>query len=375
MTTRRVKDKESKFQVKLLEYINDSMYKNMELYFNNISEDVEDENVNEAGGVAGIPIISGIHKLYNDLNLIVKQEDEKSVNVVNSKQKVNFGFIGSKILDCKKHTIRIKFNDDDYNFNKLISLPNSVMVFRITDVEINNPIYASMFKEQIGNKNYYRSQPEDTIKNGDYIKASPESIGIDVMAVNGEICPKSFYASFLHEFNHLFQDYNQHIKNSRREYVKKYRITQAIQLISKDVDLTTEDKKCIQRVLSTLLNDTEINAYAAGHFGELLGEDVKANEYNSFIKRSNVWSHISNIKSCIDHIFDFDDDKLFKIYNAIKTTQFDELFSSDNVDESNFKRIFKKNLLKRIKKLIDATTKVASYYFGMTSGYNNKRVN
>ena len=364
-----------KFHDKLLEYINNLMLKNVELYFNNISENVEDENVNEAGGVAGIPIISGIHKLYNNLNTIVKEQDVKSPEVTTGKRKVNFGFMGSKVVDCINHTIRIKFNDEDYKFNNLISLPNSVIVFRITDIEIDNPIYAGMFKEQLGNKNYYRSQPEDNIKNGEYIKGDPESIGIDVMAVNGEICPKSFYASFLHEFNHLFQDYSQHVQSSRREYVKKYRINAAIQLIMKDVDLTDQDKKCLKRVLSTVMNDTEINAYAAGHFGELLGENIKYDEYKSFIKHSNVWSHIMNIEECINHILEFDDDKLLKIYNVIKDTQFDELFSSDKIDKSNFKKVFKRNLYKRIQKIIDATTKVASYYFGMTSNYNNKTVN
>lgn len=363
---------ESKFQKRILEYINKSMLKNMDLYFNDISEDIDNENVNEAGGVAGIPIISGIHKLYNDLNFIINNQDQHSTDVTNIKQKINFGFAGQKVMDCKKYTIRIKFNDADYNFNKLISLPNSVIVFRIIDVEINNPIYVAMFKEQLGNKNYYRFQPEDVIDNGEYIKGDPETIGIDVMSVNGKICPKSFYASFLHEFNHLFQDYIQFSKNSRREYVKKYRINAAIQLIMQDVDLTDNDKKCLYRILSSLMNDTEINAYAAGHFGELIGEEVKPSDYEKFIKRSNVWAHILNIESSIKHILTFDDDKLFKIYDAIKETQFDELFSSDKVDKTNFRKIFTNNLTKRIQKLIDITTKVASYYFGMTANYNKK---
>lgn len=373
----RSRKKSTKLQDKLLEYINKSMLNNMDLYFNNISENVEGENINEAGGVAGIPIISSIHKLYNDLNDIVKYQDQdkKSSDVINTKQRVNFGFIGSKVVDCKKHTIRIKFNDADYKFNNLISLPNSVMVFRITNIEIDDPIHAGIFREQLGNKNYYRSQPEDNIQNGHYIKGDPESIGVDVMAVNNVICPKSFYASFLHEFNHLFQDYSQHIKNSRREYTKKYKISVVIQSILKDVELSPVDKRCLQRIFSTMMNDTEINAYAAGHFGELLGENVTPDEYQSFIKRSNVWSHILNIENCINHVLEFDDDKLYKIYNIIKDTQFDELFSSDKIDKSNFKKVFKRNVLKRVQKLIDATTKVASYYFGMTTNYNNKKVN
>lgn len=372
---KRNEKSESKFQKRLLEYMNKSMLKNMDLYFNNIYEDVEDENVNEAGGVAGIPIISSIHKLYGDLNDIMKHQDKKVPEFTKAKQRVNFGFVGSKIVDCKKYTIRIKFNDSSYKFNNLISMPNSVIVFRITDIEIDNPIHAALFREQLGNRNYYRFQSEDNIENGNYIKGDPETIGIDVMSVNGQICPKSFYASFLHEFNHLFQDYSQSIKNSRREYVKKYRISHAIQLIMKDVTLTSEDKKCLHRVFDSIMNDTEINAYAAGHFGELLGENVKPDEYQSFIKRSNVWNHILNVESCINHILEFDDDRLFKIYNVIKDSQFDELFSSDKIDKSNFKKIFRKNLLSRIQKLVDATTKVASYYFGMTANYNNKKVN
>lgn len=367
--------KKSKLQSFLLEYTyNRTIDKINKYYLNNdnIIENIEGENVNEAGGVAGIPIVNDVQRLYTDLNNILETQDKHSPEVVQKVIPIKFESIGFKNLECEEHTIRIRFNDFDYGFKNIVSLPNSVFVFRIKDIKINNIVLAATFRETLGSKNYYRQQFSDRIDNGHLIKSDPETIGIDVLAVNGEICPKSFYAAFFHEFNHLFQDFQQSIKNSRRETVKIYRITNAINVINQYTELTDLDKKHITNLFKNVMNDTEINAYAAGHFGELLGSDVEPKDYKKFIEYSNVWSHIINVESAIDHILKMDDDKLKKIYDAIKATQFDELFSSDQIDEKNFKKMFRNNILKRLQKLIDATTKVAAYYFGMTAKFNNQ---
>lgn len=369
--------KKSKLQEFLLEYTYNKTLDSINKYYLNndhVVEDVECENVNEAGGVAAIPIVSDIQKLYSQLNNILEYQDEHSPEVSNSNVKLNFGPIGYKDVKCKEHTIRIKYNDYDLNFKNLIDMPNSVIVFRIKDVQINNPMLAITFKESLGKKNYYAHSINDKISNGKFIKSDPETLSIDVLAVNGEICPKSFYASFFHEFNHLFQDYQQQIKDSRREYVKRYRINSAINLIAKEIELSSEDKRHIINLLSNVMNDTEINAYAAGHFGELLGSEVTLDNYKDFIANdSNVWKHISNVEDAVKYILNFDNEKLRTIYDVIKTTKFDELFSSDYIDENNFKKTFKNNIIKRLQKLINATTRVASYYFGSMAQFSNKK--
>ena len=366
----------SKLNTYLLEYAYNKTIDIINKYYVNsdIKEIAGADHLNEAGGVAGIPIVADARRLYDDLTDILINQDPRSPEVTNKVISVRFESLGYKNVKCTEHTIRIRYDDPNYNFRKIVSLPNSVFVFRIKDIKIDNFIYAALFRETLGNKNYYRQQFSDRIENGKLIKSDPETIGIDVLAVNGEICPKSFYAAFLHEFNHLFQDYQQMIKDSRREAVKLHRILEAIKVINEYTELSDIDKRHITNIFKNVMNDTEINAYAAGHFGELLGANIDADEYKNFIQYSNVWTHIRNVQDAIDHILKFDDDKLKKIYDAIKLTKFDELFSSDYIDETNFKKTFRQNILKRLKKLIDSTSKVASYYFGMNTQFVNKKV-
>lgn len=317
---------------------------------------------------------SDVKMMYDEVTEILHSEIDNRPEIINTVETINFGEIGYKQVNCREHTIRIRYNNYNFAISEIINMPNTVIVFRIKDLEINNPIYIATFKEILGKRNYYSHQMSDMVHYGQFLKSSPEALSIDVYAINGTICKSSFYSCFFHEFSHLYQDYEQLLNENIYENIKQYRIAETIKLIKNDNNFSEDDKKHLTNILKNILNNTEIHAYAAGHFGELLGKNITPNEYEEFTKISNVWIHIHNLKNSIKHVLEFNDEKNLLLFKIIKNAKIDEFFSSSFTLEVNFKHLLKMTIVKRLQKLINMTVKNAAYYFGGGNRFKFKKM-
>ncbi len=322
------------------------------------------DSINESGGVAAFPVVKDIVKIYNQLNNYIKDEN---VGPENSNDKISFSlktplFKTIKEIDANVHTIRIKFNDSNYSFKELMDLPNSVILITIYDLQTDDK-FIETYINTSNLKSDYISNVKDFSINKSVIKANVDTIRLNVYAINGKIIPEMFYSSFIHEFNHLFQDYSQLIKNSKREFIKGKQYLKSIDFIN-DIDdiLTEKQQQILQDIFYVLFNDTEINSFASTIFGELMGKNIKATNYSNFLSQSKVWKLVDSLNRKIKYILSLEDDEFYNIMLAFKYSRISRIFF-DIYSISAFRKKLAEELTKRLNKLINSINKVAGYYF------------
>lgn len=323
--------------------------------------------INESGGVAAYPVVKDIIKLYNRINEIVKDEkDLIAPEIVDTEEFIDSRISNrhAKFVKARCHTIRIKMDDPAFNFKDLINMPNSVICINVYNIQEPNPILAYSMKTEIKQSNYNSREGEYIdIENKEINTYDIDTIIINVYAINDIVDFKYFISRFIHEFNHLFQNYNLLLKYNFRESDYLNRENRFINDICKE-EISDETYESIKDIITHLYSDTEINAYASGIFGELIADNPNKNSYRSFLKKSDTWQRVNSLNSAIYEISQINDDemiifkKLMDKYKLCKPLL--------NINDLNvFRRKFEKDAIKRLKKLIKAIHNVAGYYFSV----------
>lgn len=336
-----------------------------------LSEDYDDENVNEVGSVAAFPLVMDIKKLYNDICEIIKHDKGKHIpetSKVRDKIETIIPFLSGKEYDAYKHTIIIPVNDPAYKFKDFISMPNSVFKFDVTNFIIDDEFIASLTKDPVKTNFYMRSKYDNINDKNEFEKAMPETIGIMVTAVNDKVSAAGFYNKFFHEYNHLVQDYLEHFHVPDKIYDNVVAYKKMRYGVEHSDEFSATEKKKVNSIVYILLNDTEVNAHGASMFGELLGAEIQKFEYEDFLRRSKLWEIISKVSDNVEYVTNMSDEQLTKIYKLLVASEYNKCLSrSKNVDA--FRNKFRKNVTERLKKLIRITTKAAGTYFKMIEAY------
>lgn len=323
--------------------------------------------INESGGVAAYPVIKDIIRLYNRINEIIKEEkDMIAPEIVNTKEFIDSHISNrhAKYVKARCHTIRIKIDDPAFNFKNLVNMPNSVFCINVYNIQETNPIlaYSMKTRNKISNYNLNAGEYID-IENKEINTFDTDILNISVYAINDIVDFKYFISRFIHEFNHLFQDYNLLLKHNFREsdILNKQNKLLNDPEAEKLSDKTYEN---IKDLMYHLYSDTEINAYASGIFGELIAEHPDKNSYRSFLKRSETWEHVYSANCAIHELSQIDDNEMSIFKKLIdKYTIHKPLLNIKNLD--TFRRKFIKDATERLHKFIKAIHNVAGYYFSV----------
>lgn len=309
-------------------------------------------------GVAGYAVIDSIIKMYNDFNALMKTTKPRSMlpNVATLKT------TGKTRALSLMYKLKLSLNSKRYTFSDLVKTHNITFTLNVIDLCVADANVSDVIEERISN-GYYNYSDEDFVTiDKVFRKPFYNVMGATVYAVNGVISPRGFYSAFFHEFNHLFMDYIQRIRKSYREYF----VTHTNNLASKEINsmnMLDNHKKVINDIFYLLFNDNEIHAYSAGLFGELLGANIKRNEYNNFRHNDSViWRDVYALRDHIDAIKEISDEKFFEsIYNALKTSKYNIV--GDTFDYKSFKSILITKLNNKIQKFLLQLNKAADLYF------------
>lgn len=324
-----------------------------------------DNFIDEEHGIAAYPFINDIRKLYGELNDILESEseDDNIPEIIKTAEIARFKIPGMKPkkIPCIKHTIRIKFNDSDFSFKDYFDLPNSVFTFIVKNFIVDDPVVATFLVSDRGS--YYIMSNDNYFDNNKMITAVPETILINTYAINGQIDIESFFRTFFHEFNHLSQDFNSFKKNKRRENDKAF-IREVIMhhFNSKPKIFDDYDITCINDIIYCLCGDTEINAFIAELFAELISNNIDVNNINRFLNKSSVWGITEKMANALDHVMKFNDEQLWYLHDIFVESKYVKNLSTESKTIIEFKRRLYKDMNNRLQKLIDGMSKIIGFY-------------
>lgn len=309
-------------------------------------------------GVAGYAVIDSIIKMYNDFNDLLKTAKPRSMlpNVATIKN------VGKTRALSLMYKLKMSLNSKRYAFSDIIKTHNITFTLNVIDLCVADAKISDVIEERISNGYYNYSDDDFVTIDKVFRKPFYNVMGATVYAVNGTISPRGFYSAFFHEFNHLFLDYIQRIRKNYKEYF----ITHTNNIATKEINnmiIHDNHKKLINDIFYLLFNDNEMCAYSAGLFGELLGANIKRQDYNNFRNNESViWRDVYALKNDIENIKEISDEVFFKsIYDALKSSKYNMV--SDTFDFKTFKAILIGKLNNKIQKFLIQLNEAADLYF------------
>ena len=318
-------------------------------------------NINEKHGILLYDFADDIVKLYEDANNILINDS----NYKTLREQLN----GDILCDVTLHTLNI--NLKKYKFSELLKMNNYKIKITIKNYHIKHSDGKKIKKllkrgsENFSNYDFF----DNNILN--FSNNINDIIEIDCCAINNQIYAKHFFELFVHEFNHIYHYY----KTNNIENIYKHTIN--LNKFNKHIDdlFNDDDNIAIKIIFNILFDDSELNARAAGFFGELLSNKIKINNYQfiDYDNNSDVLDDLELIKNSIKHIKTFNKRKITTLYTICKiyNYRFNNILSLREFDDENkltdkalesFKRLFISKCNSKYSKLYMMIQKIYAMY-------------
>ena len=317
--------------------------------------------LNEKHGILLYDFADEIIKLYDDANnMLIHDNDHEEIQE----------HLDDNILcDVTLHTLNI--NLKQYKFSELLKLNNYSIKIKIKNYHIK-------YSDGKKIKKLLKSA-EENFSSGDFFNNNilnfsnhiDDVIKIDCCAINNQIYAKHFFELFTHEFNHIYQYYKSNdIENTFRQ-------SSNLNKIIKHVDDLFDgfDNISLKITFNILFDDSELNARAAGFFGELLSNKIKFNDYKfvNFNNDSDVLDDLKLIQYAIKRIKSFDKRKMTMLYtickiynygfnNKISLREFDDENKLTDKALQSFRRLFISKCNSKYSKLYMMIQKINALY-------------
>lgn len=298
------------------------------------------------------------------LNEIITNEIQIN-NLIIEKQGVaacNYRDILRKIVDyCKAFLKKHQSNNKQW----LIEIPENYTkefgFFKKLDIIIKIfDVNGLADKYSGGGATYIRPFEETPIENGMFLE--PQKIEIEGYSNRDELYEASLYNSLYHELNHKMEElrWNRTKAVNSTKYIFN-QVKDLEKLRSVPIFQDEEINKLFQTIIYRLFSTTEVNALAAGVFGDLEGMHSERGHFKTDIKKTQAWYLYSWIKGSIPAL----EYMPLKGYEIIKSRLENTAmsFGKPNIPIETYKKRFITIVKERLKDLYQRIGKVASYYY------------
>lgn len=213
---------------------------------------------------------------------------------------------------------------------------------------------------------YTYMKPFDQTKIGNGMFLEPQKITIEAYSDGKYLYQNTLYNSLYHELNHKIEELRWNCKkNTNNRHKDVYNQTTDIENIFKQPLFKDEEwANLFRTIIYRLFSTTELNALAAGVYGDLSGIQSNRGNFSNDVKRTQAWYLYEYIRDRLPAIEYLKPEAYGKIKKRLLNTSMS--FGGKNISDEDYKRRFITVTKERLKDLYKRISRVAAYYYDVT---------